>query len=124
MDKKTNDKLKELIEEMNKKKENEEYDECKIIKDKIDKIRKISLKIYTLEEEKKGYANKNDFDKAKEIKNNIEKIKKLLVFYLSDDYNNRQNQIPKKNKNNGNIFVGQSQEELKTEDYLEYDEII
>ena len=124
MDKKTNDKLKELIEEMNKKKENEEYDECKTIKDKIDKIRKISLKIYTLEEKKKEYANKNDFDKAKEIKNNIEKIKKLLDFYLSDEYNNKQNQNKKINKNNRNVFVGQSQEELKTEDYLEYDEMI
>ena len=123
MDKKTNDKLKELIEEMNLKRENEEYDECKIIKDKIDKIRKISLKIYTLEEEKRGYAIKNDFDKAKEIKNNIEKIRKLLDFYLSDDYNNKQNQN-NNNENNGNIFVGQSQEELKTEDFLEYDEII
>ena len=59
--------------EMNTKKENEEYDECKTIKDKIDKIRKISLKIYTLEEEKKEYANKNDFDKAKELKNEKEK---------------------------------------------------
>ena len=64
------------MEEMNKKKENEEYDECKFIKDKIDKIRKISLKIYTLEEEKKEAANKNDFDKAKEMKLHIEKIKK------------------------------------------------
>ena len=85
MDKHTNDKVKELIEDMNKKKENEEYDECKLIKDKIDKIRKMTLKIYTLEEQKKEYADKNDFDKAKEIKFNIEKIKKLLDFYLLDN---------------------------------------
>ena len=52
MDKQTNDKVKELIEDMNKKRENEEYDECKLIKDKIDKIRKMALKIYTLEEQK------------------------------------------------------------------------
>ena len=124
MDKKTKDKLKELIDEMNNKKENEEYDVCKIIKDKIDKIRKIALKIYTLEEEKKEYANKNDFDKAKELKISIEKIKKLLNFYLSDDYNKQNKIIKNKNINNRKIFVGQSQEELKTDEFLEYDEII
>ena len=109
---------------MNNKKENEEYDVCKIIKDKIDKIRKIALKIYTLEEEKKEYANKNDFDKAKELKISIEKIKKLLNFYLSDDYNKQNKIIKNKNINNRKIFVGQSQEELKTDEFLEYDEII
>ena len=124
MDKTTKDKLKELIDEMNNKKENEEYDVCKIIKDKIDKIRKIALKIYTLEEEKKEYANKNDFDKAKELKICIEKIKKLLNFYLSDDYNKQNKIIKNKNINNRKIFVGQSQEELKTDEFLEYDEII
>ena len=124
MDKTTKDKLKELIDEMNNKKENEEYDVCKIIKDKIDKIRKIALKIYTLEEEKKEYANKNDFDKAKELKISIEKIKKLLNFYLSDDYNKQNKIIKNKNINNRKIFVGQSQEELKTDEFLEYDEII
>ena len=124
MDKTTKDKLKELIDEMNNKKENEEYDVCKIIKEKIDKIRKIALKIYTLEEEKKEYANKNDFDKAKELKISIEKIKKLLNFYLSDDYNKQNKIIKNKNINNRKIFVGQSQEELKTDEFLEYDEII
>ena len=124
MDKTTKDKLKELIDEMNNKKENEEYDVCKIIKDKIDKIRKIALKIYTLEEEKKEYANKNDFDKAKELKISIEKIKKLLNFYLSDDYNKQNKIIKNKNINNRKIFVGQSQEEFKTDEFLEYDEII
>ena len=127
MDKQTNDKLKELMEEMNKKKENEEYDECKFIKDKIDKIRKISLKIYTLEEEKKEAANKNDFDKAKEIKFNIEKIKKLLEFYLSDNntFNNQNNKniLNKKNKNN-NKNVSKNQQEINNEEFMEYDEII
>ena len=130
MDKQTNDKLKELIEEMNKKKENEEYDECKFIKDKIDKIRKISLKIYTLEEEKKDAANKNDFDKAKEIKFSIEKIKKLLEFYLSDNniYNkenkNNINKINKNINNNNNNYVSKNQQEIKNEEFIEYDEII
>ena len=130
MDKTTSDKVKELIEEMNKKKESEEYDECKMIKDKIDKIRKISLKIYTLEEEKKEFANKNDFDKAKEIKFTIEKIKKLLEFYIMDNNYKNQNEnnkiIMNKNKinNNRKMFVSKSQEEIKNNDFIEYDEII
>jgi centrosomal protein CEP104 len=135
MDKQTNDKLKELIEELNKKKENEEYEECKFIKDKIDKIRKISLKIYTLEEEKKDCANKNDFDKAKELKFCIEKIKKLLDFYLSNSNFNKLDKTNSKNNNiflnksNDNInnrktFMSQSHEELKNEELIEYDDII
>ena len=129
MDKQTSDKIKELKEEMDKKKENEDYDECKFIKDKIDKIRKISLKIYTLEEEKKEYVNKNDFDKAKETKFNIEKIKKLLEFYLSDNtYNKPKEEQNKNNFNNHNplwrSFASENQKELKNEDLIEYDEII
>ena len=137
MDKETKDKLKELIEEMNTKKENEEYDECKLIKDKIDKIRKIALKIYTLEEEKKEYVNKNDFDKAKEMKFNIDKIKKLLDFYLKDksynrkkeeeknhDNNNTLNNNPLNNINNRKSFVSENPNELNNENFIQYDDII
>ena len=149
MDKQTNDKVKELLEDMNKKKENEEYDECKLIKDKIDKIRKMTLKIYTLEEQKKEYANKNDFDKAKEIKFNIEKIKKLLDFYLLDNSYNKsklnnikENEISKNSNsphNNKSIinqkinmsinsqrgFASQSNMDLyNNENFIEYDDII
>ena len=87
MDKQTSDKLKELIEEMNKKKENEEYDDCKLFKDKIDRIRRISLKIYSLEEQKKECANNNDFDKALNIKTKIEQIKNFLHKYIVDNDN-------------------------------------
>ena len=137
MDKETKDKLKELIEEINTKKENEEYDECKLIKDKIDKIRKIALKIYTLEEEKKEYVNKNDFDKAKEMKFNIDKIKKLLDFYLKDksynhkkeeeknnDNNNTLNNNPLNNINNRKSFVSENPNELNNENFIQYDDII
>ena len=136
MDKETKDKLKELIEEMNTKKENEEYDECKLIKDKIDKIRKIALKIYTLEEEKKEYVNKNDFDKAKEMKFNIDKIKKLLDFYLKDksynkkieeeknNDNNNLNNKPLNNINNRKSFVSENPNELNNENFIQYDDII
>ena len=136
MDKETKDKLKELIEEMNTKKENEEYDECKLIKDKIDKIRKIALKIYTLEEEKKEYVNKNDFDKAKEMKFNIDKIKKLLDFYLKDksynkkieeeknNDNNNLNNSPLNNINNRKSFISENPNELNNENFIQYDDII
>ena len=122
MEKETSDKIKELIEDMNKKKENEEYDKCKCIKDKIDKIRKVALKIYTLEEEKKEYANKNEFDKAKEIKLFIEKIKQSLQFYLSEDTFNKSNANYKEKKYN-NDYLSRSQQ-INNEDLIEYDEII
>ena len=44
LDKKTNEKIEELTKEMDLKKKNEMYDECKFIRDKIDKIKKITLK--------------------------------------------------------------------------------
>ena len=110
LDKKTNEKIEELTKEMDLKKKNEMYDECKFIRDKIDKIKKISLKLYVLEEEKKESANKNDFDRAQEIKTNIQKIGKLLQFYSSDAYqynekkqkedNKPKAENPKDNKNN------------------------
>ena len=135
IDKLAADKIKELTEEMNKKKEKEEYEECKIIKDKIDKIRKIALKIYTLEEQKKDYANKNNFDKAKEIKFNIEKIRKLLDFYLLDkNYNIKEiniynkDEVSKENnlQNKSHFgFLSQSHNELNNNvNLMEYDEII
>ena len=108
LDKKTNEKIEELTKEMDLKKKNEMYDECKFIRDKIDKIKKISLKLYVLEEEKKESANKNDFDRAQEIKTNIQKIGKLLQFYSSYQYNVKKQkednkpkaENPKNNKNN------------------------
>ena len=136
MGKETKEKLKELIEELNTKKENEEYDECKLIKDKIDKIRKISFKIYILEEEKKEYVNKNDFDKAKQIKSNIDKIKKLLELYLKDKSYKKQKEEEEKNSNdnrNSNplnnykyikSFLSENQKEINNENFLEYDDII
>lgn len=148
LDAQTNEKIKELIKEMNIKKENELFNECKFIKEQIDKIRKIALKIYVLSEEKKEFAEKNEFEKAQEIKNDIEKVKKLLEFYSSDEYkydenkfrktkqkekninnNNNKNNTTNKffglNKNNQNINVSQSQQlDLNTDEFLDYDDII
>ena len=153
LDTKTIEKIKELEKEMESKKQNELYDECKFIKDQIDKIRKISLKIKILEEEKKESANRNDFDKAQELKTDLQKVEKLLEFYSSDAYkynenakndnnkkrietnnniiNTSQNKIEDNkfqniNKKNERINVSQShqQQELITDDILDYDDII
>ena len=82
---------------METKKQNELYDECKFIKDQIDKIRKISLKIRILEEEKKESANRNDFDRAQELKTDLQKVGKLLEYYSSNEYKYNENA---KNDNN------------------------
>ena len=130
MDTESKDNLKELMLEMNKKKENEDYDECKKIKDKIDKLRKITLKIYTLEEQKKQYADKNDFDKAKELKNNIDSMKKILNHYIknkkNDEKNNEKNNENKSNLNSNNNSNSEEKNKNKNNemDLLEYDEII
>ena len=156
LDKKTNEKIQELTKEMDLKKKNEQYDECKFLKDKIDKIKKISLKIHVLEEEKKESANRNDFERAQEIKVDIQKVGKLLEFYSSDaykfndNYKNNQSKVENKSVNNTNntvastfrkiennklnslnkriekIDVSQShpQQELITDEILDYDDVI
>ena len=154
LDSKTNEKIKKLNEEMDLKKQNELYEECKFIKDQIDKIRKISLKMYILEEEKKESANRDDFDRAQEIKTTLKKVGKLLEFYSSDAYKYNENNKNEKNKNkvennnninnninqkkivdiknsnmnkkNERINVSQSHQhnELITDDLLDYDDII
>ena len=103
LDTKTNEKIKELNKEMDKKKQNEMYDECKFIKEQIDKIRKISLKMHILEEEKKESANRNDFDRAQELKADIQKVGKLLEFYSSNDYKYKEKE-KSKNINNKSKF--------------------
>ena len=103
LDSKTNEKIKELNKEMDKKKQNEMYDECKFIKEQIDKIRKISLKMHILEEEKKESANRNDFDRAQELKADIQKVGKLLEFYSSNDYKYKEKE-KSKNINNKSKF--------------------
>ena len=154
LDEKTNEKIQELTKEMDLKKQNEKYDECKFIKDKIDKIKKISLKIRVLEEEKKESANRNDFERAQEIKVDLQKEGKLLEFYSSDAYkyneNYKKNQSKAENKSVPNtnnsiistfrkidnnkfmnkkiekINVSQShpQQELITDEILDYDDVI
>ena len=69
------DKLKELM-EINIK--NENYEECKQLKSKMEKIRLYGKKIYNLESQKKEAVNNEDFDKAMELRDLVVKMKNNL----------------------------------------------
>lgn len=116
MDKYTEERIKELTKEMEKKKECEEYDDCKIIKKEIDQLKKITYKIYNLEMYKKECVQRNDFDNAKKIKRDIDIFKKMLYDYLNntDNYQNEnQSQSQKENLNNKNEEIKVTNEESK-----------
>ena len=90
MDDDTKEKLKQLMMELNEKKEMEEYEECKMIKNKIDQLKKISFKIYNLENYKNQFSAMNDFDNSQKIKNEIEILRKRINSN-SDENNNYNN---------------------------------
>ena len=96
MDPQSSNKLKELIEEMEKYKKNENYDECKLIQKKIEKLRKLNLKIYNLELYKKKCVEREEFDIAKKVKNDLNFFRIKLNNYLnvtngpSNNYNNNE----------------------------------
>ena len=90
MDEETKAKLKQLLEDLDEKKQKEEYDECKIIKNKIDQLKKISFKIYQLENYKNQFSAKNDFDNSIKIKNEIDILKQKINnnFDIENNINN------------------------------------
>ena len=79
------EKLKVLMEQ-NIKMEN--YEECKQLKSKIDKIRLYGKKIYDLELQKKLAVNNEDFDKAMEIRDIVEKMKSNIKCIDNNSNNN------------------------------------
>ena len=83
MDQSSKEKLKLLINDLNEKRRMEEYEECKIIKNKIDNLKKLAMKIYNLENYKNQFSAKNDFENSQKFKNEIEKLKKRID---SDDF--------------------------------------
>ena len=83
IDKKTEIRLKELKEEMEKKKASEEYDDCKVIKKEIDQLKKLTFKIYNLEMYKNECVKRFDFDNAKKIKKDLDIFKKILSDYIN-----------------------------------------
>ena len=91
MDEETKEKLKLLLEDLEEKRKKEEYVECKIIKDKIDQLKKISFKIYQLENYKNQFSAKNDFDNSKKIKDEINNLKQLISNNFDNEKNNKSN---------------------------------
>ena len=73
MDQNSKEKLKLLINDLNEKRRREEYEECKIIKNKIDILKKLSMKIYQLENYKNQFSARNDFENSQKFKIEIEK---------------------------------------------------
>lgn len=69
------DKINELKAQMEENIKLEKYDECKIIKAKLERVKMIGKKIYDLEYQKKIAVNNEDFDTAKELKGMVEKMK-------------------------------------------------
>ena len=72
------DKLDKLKELMDKNIKTENYEECKHLKLKIEKIRNYGRKIYELESQKKIAVNNEDFDKAMELRDLVDKLKNNL----------------------------------------------
>ena len=78
------DKLDKLKELMNQNIKTENYEECKQLKSKIEKIRLYGRKIYDLESQKKIAVNNEDFDKAMELRDLVEKMKNNLELMDND----------------------------------------
>ena len=71
----------------------ERYDECKVIKGRIERIRMVAKKIVELEQQKKYAVNNEDFDTAKDIKEIITKMKINIenddkMYEMNNKFNN------------------------------------
>ena len=82
------DKLEKLKELMDKNIKSENYEECKQLKAKMEKIRQYGKKIYNLESQKKLAVKNEDFDKAMELRDLVEKMKNNLKNYENNLNNN------------------------------------
>ena len=100
MDKKAEERLNILLDEMEKKKE-------------IDQLKKISYKIYNLEMYKKECVKRYDFDNAKRIKSDLDIFKKMLNDYISKKEENYENQNSENNNNIKNDITINNEEENK-----------
>ena len=69
------DKINQLKAQMEENIKLEQYDECKVIKAKLERVKMLGKKIYDLESQKKIAVNNEDFDTAKELKGMVEKMK-------------------------------------------------
>ena len=80
--------LKDLKEKMNFNIKIENYQECKQIKMKLDKVRIYGKQIYDLENQKKMAVNNEDFDQAMDLKNLVDKMKANLKTVMNSNVNN------------------------------------
>ena len=119
MDKDTKIKFQQLLNELEEKKKKEEYDKCMIIQNKIEQLKKISFKIYQLENYKNQFSLKNDFENSQKIKNDIDILKqKINNEFDNENYNN--NSINKFNtinhelvlQNNNNNYTYNNEETI------------
>lgn len=81
------DKLKVLKEGIQKALTIEDYGECKLLKEIVDKIRQIGKRIFYLEKEKAKMVEYEDYEGAKYAKDEIDKLKAQLK--LTDNNNNK-----------------------------------
>ena len=153
MDEDSREKLKQLMIELNEKKEMEEYEECKIIKNKIDQLKKLSFKIYHLENYKNQFSARNDFDNSQKLKNDIDILRKRinnnfdtnnninnskfntintdLLIHNNYNYNKRDEEDIFKRKmknnnikNNNSLKLSQSQPDIFNISENKYDDIV
>ena len=119
MDKDTKIKFQQLLNELEEKKKKEEYDKCMIIQNKIEQLKKISFKIYQLENYKNQFSLKNDFENSQKIKNDIDILRqKINNEFDNENYNN--NSINKFNtinhelvlQNNNNNYTYNNEETI------------
>ena len=104
MDKDTKIKFQQLLNELEEKKKKEEYDKCMIIQNKIEQLKKISFKIYQLENYKNQFSLKNDFENSQKIKNDIDILRqKINNEFDNENYNN--NSINKFNTINHELVL-------------------
>lgn len=148
------DKINQLKAQMEENIKLEQYDECKVIKAKLERVKMLGKKIYDLEYQKKIAVNNEDFDTAKELKGMVEKMKLNLdnvermysngsTAVLTDptsieeqivgpnvhNSNFNINENPPEsnnvsNLNNTSILNTSKHQKLNEDDFLTYDEII
>jgi protein-arginine kinase activator protein McsA len=87
------DKLKVLKEGIQKALTIEDYGECKLLKEIVDKIRQIGKRIFYLEKEKAKMVEYEDYEGAKYAKDEIDKLKAQLKLMDNNNNNKKQRSI-------------------------------
>lgn len=109
------EKLRLLKEKISKSIENELYDDCKMYKELIDKVRTVGIQIYTKENQKLDAVNKEDFDTAIILKSEIGKLRdqmdKIIINPIKPKIVQQDNEN-KENMDNNKIIPEEIKEEI------------